>query len=267
MSLEDLRAAVARREVSTSDLGAFLTSFSLTSRPTWLPIPPVRPRDVEPWQFERRLSVMLRPVIDCGEGVVTRYVFGAATLRESIGYVLDSITNGLFDTTVFASPAMRSYVGNRVEALGDSFTRAIAADLASLGWQTRTHITMAQLGASKQPNLGDIDVLAWKTSGLALAIECKRLKGARSISELARNCARFRGNEGDRLHKHLRRVAWLGAHPDALARFTKLDLNDVKLHAPMVINSPVPFRYLKDLPMAPDDVVSRAALIEYVSRL
>lgn len=244
------------RGLTQAEVDALLSSFSLSLRPTWPPQRPyASPKDVEPWSFGRRLSVMLRPIVECGPEEPKTYAIGAGTFRESIGYVLDSIFNGRFDDKSFSSTQMRSYIGARNEVLGYEFTQSVANRLVDLGWQVETEVPMTKLGASKNPNLGDIDVLAWAPNGKVLAIECKRLKSARTVSEIALTCDRFRGYANDRLSKHLRRVRWLEEHRGMLAKFTGLPEAAIKLRAPLVTSAPVPFRYLKDLPIKVEDIL------------
>jgi hypothetical protein len=255
LSRDEIVGRCLNRGVNGKDVDAFLSSFALPSRPTWVPQKPwAEPKDVEPWRFERRLSVMLRPLVECaGTGPVT-YVFGAAALRQSIGYILDSTIKGRFDKDVFLSPQMRSYIGRRVDALGAAFTQLVAQKLREQGWTVRTEVKMSALGAGKYPNLGDIDVLAWSPAGKVLAIECKRLKTARTIAEVAQTCARFKGNSGDQLYKHLRRIGWLQNNKDKLARFIGMSEDHLALRAPLVTSAPVPFRYVRGLALARKDI-------------
>ncbi|MGV0954651.1 MAG: hypothetical protein ACOYBR_10090 [Fluviibacter sp.] len=244
------------RGLTEAEVEAMLVAFALPSRPTWQPKEPhAYPKDVEPWSFGRRLSVMLRPIIECHPQEPTIYAIGAGTFRESIAYVLDSIFDGRFDDKGFSSSLMRSYIGARNEALGYEFTRSVADHLIELGWQAETELLMTKLGASKNPNLGDIDVLAWAPNGQVLAIECKRLKKARTVSEIALTCNRFRGYANDRLAKHLGRVSWLEENRGMLAKFTGLPEAAIQLRAPLVTSAPVPFRYLQDLPINPEDIL------------
>ena len=245
-----------KRGLTEAEVEAMLLAFALPSRPTWPPKQPhAYPKDVEPWSFGRRLSVMLRPIIECHPQEPTIYAIGAGTFRESITYVLDSIFDGRFDDRGFSSSLMRSYIGARNEALGYEFTRSVADRLIELGWQAETELLMTKLGASKNPNLGDIDVLAWAPNGQVLAIECKRLKKARTVSEIALTCDRFKGYANDRLAKHLRRIRWLEENRDMLAKFTGLPEVAIKLRTPLVTSAPVPFRYLQDLPIRPEDIL------------
>lgn len=266
-SREELLDMCCKRSVSQSEVDAFISAFVLPSRSSWAPHHPVKPSDVEPWRFERRLSVMLRPIVECASIGGIRYVYGVGTMRDALGYILDSITSGRFDKDVFVSTEMRAYIGKRVKAAGRAFTHRVAEELRGLGWNVEEEVKMTRLGAGKSPNLGDIDVLAWAADGRVLAIECKRLKGARSIAEIAHTCARFKGNEGDHLHKHLRRITWLTANMNRLADFLKLPQPALLLYTPLVTSAIVPFRFVQDLPLDPAHIVPFAKLKNYVSSL
>jgi hypothetical protein len=255
------------RPVNPEDIDAFLNSFSLKARNTWAPQSPVKPSDVEPWRFERKLSVILRPLIECKNSDETTYVFGVGTMRESFAYIIDSISNGKFDKDVFVSRNMRSYIGKRVDEAGRSFTHEVADLLRKLGWQALEEVKMTQLGAGKSPNLGDIDVLAWSEEGYVLAIECKRLKGARTISEIAQTCSRFQGNVGDHLHKHIRRITWLDQNRPKLEKFLNISSLNLKLFNPLVTNTIVPFKYTKDLPLSTNDIIPLDSLSDYLSQI
>lgn len=256
LTRQEILECCLEKGLTEAEVDALLSSFVLPSRPTWPPKQPhAVPKDVEPWSFGRRLSVMLRPIIECGPAELKTYAIGAGTFREAIAYVLDSIFDGRFDDRGFSSSLMRSYIGARNEALGNEFTRSVADRLIELGWQAEPELLMTKLGASKNPNLGDIDVLAWAPNGQVLSIECKRLKKARTISEIALTCDRFRGYANDRLDKHLRRVRWLMENRAMLAKFTGLPESAIKLRTPLVTSAPVPFRYLQGLPIKPEDIL------------
>lgn len=146
LSRHALVESCKNRGVTEANIDCFLTAFSLSARPTWAPQRPLaEPRDVQPWRFERRLSLMLRPLVECTGASGTLYVYGAATLQQSSAYVLDSIARGKFDKDVFRSTQMRSYIGRRVDTLGAAFTQRVAMALASMGWQTRTEVKMSAL--------------------------------------------------------------------------------------------------------------------------
>jgi hypothetical protein len=253
--------------VTLTDVRAFVQSFGLPRRSAWPPkAPESSPRDVMPWRFERRLSVSLRPLI-LDDGAGDDFVCGVGTARESFAYILSSIQDATFDKDVFRSTEMRAWLGSRVDALGREFSESVAERLRTLGWTAFSELKLTRLGAAKYPNLGDVDVLAWKANGAVLAIECKRLKASRTISEIAQNCERFRGNVGDLLHKHLRRRMWIEENLSKLAAFCKLDASTVAPRFPLVVNRVVPFKYLATLELPASEVVIDDKLEEFAAHL
>ena len=55
---------------------------------------------------------------------------------------------------------------------------------------------MTKLGAPKNPDLGDIDVLAWRrTSVDVFLVEAKRLTPALTVREVIQRLEEFRGDE------------------------------------------------------------------------
>ncbi|HYE37631.1 hypothetical protein [Methylocaldum sp.] len=265
-TVEEVTAGRADAGVTKEDVQAFVAAFGLFNRATWVAQPPYLPKDVNPWRFQRRLSLSLRPIVVCPQGTEQRLVYGLGTLRQSFGYLLDCIRGGTFDKDVFKSTEMRSFLGARVDALGRQFTERVASKLHDEGWMTATELKLTQLGASKSPNLGDIDVLAWHTNGQVLAIECKRLKQSKTIAEIALACARFKGNVDDHLYKHLRRAHWLQTHIGQVAKFIKLPETAIRIRHPMVVSRPVPFKYLQGLPIPASDILSFEELGNYLQQ-
>ena len=250
--------------VTEADVAAFLKSFGLPRRPGWLARPGLdNPKDINPWRYERRLSVMLRPLImlDEREG---EFIYGVGICRDALLYVMDSVTDATFDKDVFVSKAMRAWLGGRVDRLGSEFSAEVGKLLEGQGWKVRVEIKLTELGAPKNPNLGDIDVLAWRPDGRVMQIECKRLKASRTIAEIAQTCGRFRGNVGDHLHKHLRRLEWVRDNKSKIARFTGIDVEKMVVRHPMVVSRHVPFGYLSGLPIPASEIVLVDSLQDYV---
>ncbi|MFG6487958.1 hypothetical protein ACG04R_14840 [Roseateles sp. BYS78W] len=257
----EARASVG---VTEADVAAFLRSFGLPRRSGWLAKAGLdNPKDVNPWRYERRLSVMLRPLIILDEGQ-GEFMYGVGVCRDALLYVMDSVADAAFDKDVFGSRAMRSWLGGRVAKLGAGFSAEVGALLESHGWKVRLEIKLTELGAPKNPNLGDIDVLAWRPDGRVMQIECKRLKASRTIAEIAQTCGRFRGNVGDHLHKHLRRSEWVRENQAKIAEFTGVDVDKLLVRQPMVVSRPVPFGYLSDLPIPASEIVQVDSLLNYV---
>jgi hypothetical protein len=267
VAIEDIKPEPEAYAFTATDVYAFVEAFSLQTRPTWLAQPPTTlPKEINPWRFQRRLSLMLKPMVALGPSA-NRLIYGVGTLREALAYVLDSVGAATFDKDVFRSKEMRSFLGTCVDELGRRFTEHVAEQLRKAGWHTKTELKLTQLLAPKTPNLGDIDVLAWRSDGSVLVIECKRLKQSKTIAEIALACQRFAGNVGDHLHKHLRRVEWVKENIPMVAKFTKLDATIIRIYTPLVVSRPVPFKYLQSLPLQPSDIVSIDTLEEYTATI
>jgi len=135
---------------------------------------------------------------------------------------------------------------------GHAFAKSAADKFHKGGWQARSEVQMTELGAS--PELGDIDVLAWKSSGEVLLIECKRLQLARTVAEIAEICRRFRGEAKDELDRHVRRVAWVMKHPSSLERVVGFTPDPHRIESRLVTNTHVPMMYLTSLPIPADRI-------------
>lgn len=263
-SAAEIAEARASAGVSEADVAAFLKSFGLPRRAGWLARPDLdKARDINPWRYERRLSIMLRPLIllDASE---KEFIYGIGICRSALLYIIDSVTEATFDKDVFVSKPMRAWLGGRIEKLGAEFSAEVAEILQAQGWNVRLEIKLTELGAPKSPNLGDIDVLAWRPDGRVIQIECKRLKASRTIAEIAQNCGRFRGNVGDHLHKHLRRLEWVRDNKTKIAKFTGIDVEKIVVRHPMVVSRPVPFAYLSGLPILASEIVLVNSLQAYI---
>lgn len=263
-TVDEVAAARADVGVSVSDVRTFLAAFGLPRRPAWLAGPGEAAKSVSPWRFERRLSLSLRPlvILDEHRGL---FAYGLDMTREALAYVMDSIRSASFDKDVFSSKKMRAWLGGRVDELGRKFTMQVAENLRSTGWHAKTEVKLTQLGAPKQPDLGDVDVLAWRDDGRVLVIECKRLKPSRTVAEIALACDRFRGNVGDKLYKHMRRFNWLKENDAQLKKFVGMPSLSLRLQGLLVVNRPVPFKYLQNLPIPATEIVLDDALEKYLS--
>jgi len=266
-ALKELARRLKDQESADQTLRKFLSAFALRARPTWVATPPYGPKDIKPWRFQRRLSLMLRPLVQHESDGDVQITYGVGTLRNSFAYLFHCITEAAIDKDVFASKSMRAFIGKRADSQGKEFEAEVAASLESFGWRTRTTLKLTELGAPRLPDMGDIDVLAWNSAGHIMAIECKRLRPSRTIQEIARTCDRFRGNVGDKLARHIRRGDWVKQNLPAIARFTKLPQNAIRIHCPLVVSAPVPFKYIEDLPMPAKDIVSFHSLKTYTEAL
>ena len=253
-TLGTVRTRLTRaRGMSPEACHAFIRTFGLFHRPAWdQPPTGFKNKDLNPWRFSRRLSLTVRPLLVFGEQDSDKVVYGAGTFSQAFGYLLERIERGQLPLEFFTTREMKEYIGSVNDERGHAFAKSAADKFHKGGWQARSEVQMTELGAS--PELGDIDVLAWKSSGEVLLIECKRLQLARTVAEIAEICRRFRGEAKDELDRHVRRVAWVMKHPSSLERVVGFTPDPHRIESRLVTNTHVPMMYLTSLPIPADRI-------------
>jgi len=258
----------AKRGLSDPEIDALFSALALQPRPRWDGAPSgFTNRDWEPWRFRRRLSVSARPLIVFGNSEDAKCIYGVAQLGASLTYVSEGIRSGWFPTEYFQSDKMRRYRGAITNELGLAFEREVASLCSGAGWTTMHSVQMSALGAPAGLRLGEVDVIAWRPGHPVLwLIECKRLQPTRTISEIVERLRQFRGESGDLLAKHLRRLEWIRAHLDTLRMKLAVPHDVGEVHAILVTSTRMPMQYAEDLPLPPGHVVSADDLLPVLER-
>jgi len=248
-TLGDLKKRLTTvRGLSPDACEAFIRTFAIFHRPSWdKPPPGFTKTALYPWRFRRRLSVTARPILIFGNQDDDKVFFGAGALMLGVRYLLERSETGHLPQEFFASQDMKQYIGMVNNERGHAFGLSVAGRLREKGWQARNEVSMTELDGPAE--LGDIDVLAWRPSGEILVIECKRLQLARTVSEIAEICRRFRGEAMDELGRHVRRVEWIKANPASLQRIVGFVPDPARIDHRLVTNTYVPVMYLTSLPI------------------
>ena len=243
----------ARRDLTSDACKAFIRTFSIVHRSAWNEPPPgFAEKDLYPWRFSRRLSATARPILVFGEQDDDTLFFGAGALKFGCGYVLENSQRCHLPQEFFTSTQMKQYVGKENDVRGHDFARSVAAQMLENGWQVRCEVQMTELGAPA--DLGDLDVLAWKPDGKIRLIECKHLRFARTVAEVAEICRRFRGEAKDELDKHVRRVDWVRANFACLQQIVRFMPDPARIEDRLVTSTHVPLTYLESLPVSADKI-------------
>jgi hypothetical protein len=235
---------LARNSFTSNEIEGLFKNFVLLSRPDWEKVAaPFRGKDWWPWRYRRRLSLMTRPIVAITE---SDFIYAPGFCEDSFRHVVMECFTGAFETEYFDSRAMKEYVGRENARRGLAFNKAVAKMFEDSGWKVRTEVAMTELGAPVDLASGDIDVFAWKNSEVYLC-ECKELLFARTITEVSEQLSRFRGNKGDDLSKHLRRVNWVKTNPNSIARVVgQLPSETQSL---LITSKLVPMQYVTDFPV------------------
>ncbi|MFZ3025882.1 hypothetical protein [Pseudomonas sp.] len=190
----------------------FLERFSFAPRPKW-DTPPAgfKVREILPWRFGRRLSVVTRPMLQINSADDPMFMIAPSLVRTGFFYVLRGAHAGTIDQEFFVSPEMRdAWWGQANE--GHTFNAEVAEKLRTAGWRTEENIELSAILKRKlERDYGDVDVLAWRDETCeVLVIECKDLTFRRNYSEIAALLSDYRGErkngKPDKLLRHLNRV-------------------------------------------------------------
>ncbi|MDI3467395.1 MAG: hypothetical protein OJF52_001311 [Nitrospira sp.] len=268
LGLAELRARLrSNRSLSEESIDHFIAAFALHPRDSWDRVPPdFDKKDFYPWRYQRRLSLSMRPLVLVESSDPGTCIYGIQTVGQSMDYVLGRIENGWLDTESVRSDAMKSYIGVVANQEGEAFEAEVATYFPNDKWKTHQRLLLSSLGAPAE--LGDIDVLAWRQDGLGLiAIECKRLKPARTVGEIGEQLSKFKGEALDRLARHTKRLHWLNVNSESVRLHLGIPKSDFRFEGLLVTNVIVPMQYVKDLPIPPDRVVPLGKLADLVKRL
>jgi hypothetical protein len=217
---DSLRRLLAKEGISEEEITGFWTNFILKPRERWdTAKKPYLDKDWYPWRFRRHLSLMARPVVDLGNGMV---IYAPGFCEDSFRHNVMEAFQGAFDTEYFSTIQMKAYYGGVNDKRGAEFNTAASDLFASQGWNTVSEVEMTALGAPADRGMGDVDVLAWKRDIVCIC-ECKELLFARTVGEVVSQLVRFRGQTGDDLDKHLQRVKFLRENQQELRRVTGID--------------------------------------------
>lgn len=248
---------------------AFVERFTLPIRPAWNRDLPTgcEASDVLPWRYFRGLSLLVRPFVEVSQSP-RAFAISAPHLHRWKHYLSHSIVSGHLPDRIFRSPAMKSYLGSVANKRGHEFTKDVAASIHSALPDQKLEIKLTELGAPAEPDLGDIDVLAWNSStGVVFLMECKCLKAALTVRQVIQQLEEFRGDkdEKDSLAKHQRRIDWLKTNPSAISQLTEIPSTRIFWAPLLVTNGRVPMSFIDAIDFSKDQVVSEQDLERHVA--
>jgi len=254
ITVAELWTSLEAAGIESSAVDQILQSLALVSRASWESVPAgFHLRDIEPWKFGRRLS-LLRPLLCLHDEIHpgAEIIYAAGFVHSAFGFTVSSAYGGLLHEQMFRSARMRKWIGTVNNRNGHDFNETVRTILESLGFGAKAAVQMTELGVE---GMGDIDVLAWtKPRDTVFAIECKHLRFARTVGEVGEQLRRFRGQPGDDLDAHLRRIAWLTQNAEVLKR--RLNLRDkFRMHQLLITNAVVPIGFVEGLPIPSDTVI------------
>lgn len=241
-SSDSLRNMLSKEGLLDEEIQGFWSHFVLEPRKQWNTADkPFRNRDWEPWRFRRHLSLMARPVVYLGNGMVA---YAPGFCEDSFRHSVMESFQGAFNAEYFLTKQMKKYCGGANDKRGAEFNAAARELFTVQNWNARAEIQMTELGAPADRGMGDVDVLAWNGDVICVC-ECKELFFARTIGEVVSQLNRFRGEKGDDLDKHLQRVAFLRENMKELRRITGIQAP--RIVSLLITSKTVPMQFGPDI--------------------
>lgn len=241
-------------------------AFALKERSKWDQPKPLNAsaRDWYPWRFNRRLSLMRRPIVQIGDGDDATLLVSATGLENTGRYLWGALSARL-PAEMFSSTEMIQWIGTAAEREGHRFNEAVVNRFRQMGFVVQAEVKMTALGGSAV--LGDVDVVAWsKTASTVYIVESKRLCFARTIGEIGERLREYTdlaapGEDRTPIQKHLDRLNFLKGHLKELALVVGHDAASIKLQSALVTDYLVPMQFSRRM-LNLVDIVTDISLLE-----
>ncbi len=205
-------------------------------------------------KFDRRFSLIARPIVALSSAPDPRVVVGPARLERTYLHNVSGAMTGSLQNEFWTSTEMRGFSSKAGAETGLAFNQEVADALKALqlrAWPSaKPSWCLNERATDALKALGDIDVLAVSADGQHVwVVEAKDLKLCRTLGEAARRLSEYRGKlspdgKPDKLLRHLRRVEYLRTRAAALCG--RLDLTGVpKVSGVVVVHAPQPMEGLQ----------------------
>jgi hypothetical protein len=261
VGMEQKRAIVVARKsillgwIGKDGLAEARTAATLTDyltfkgRAHWRDVPAgYDERDLFPWRFRRRLSVLRKPIIQLDDAEDPTLIVAPGIARDAFVYMIGNYHRGDFPLRQL-SPKMKRWAGESRKRMGREFSEAVAKRLRQLGWNAETEVRVTKLlKKGFERDYGDVDVLAWRAdTNRVLIIECKDVQHRKTDGEIAEQLADFRGEldtdgKPDLLLRHLRRIEVISQHPAEVAKYLGFS-GSPRIEGHLVFKNPVPMKF------------------------
>ncbi|MDQ0314602.1 hypothetical protein [Amorphus orientalis] len=220
---------------------ACFDQFSLMPRDKWDEAPPEFMSTAwYPWQFQRQLSLVSRPIVRLDNTDDPNCLIAPAMIIMHIAKFVSDAAGGGLDQQMFRSNGpMFRWMGIIKGEQGEAFNDEVAERFRNAGWSARSNLSDGVLlDREKDPAFGDVDVIAWNASEQrVLIIECKDLSFDKTLGEIAKRLSNYRGEtkengkgkrRRDELKKHLDRCDAIENNLGELSKFVGFEVTGIE---------------------------------------
>ncbi|MEQ8362032.1 MAG: hypothetical protein RH948_04130 [Cyclobacteriaceae bacterium] len=243
-----------KNTIAEQTLRNILVSFSLKPRGNWETVRDndwFTGRDLYPWLFRRRLSLLAKPIVMIEETEDPEYIITPGFCMDAIIYTLDLYRGCGVNVERCATNEMKRWMGNEAMRRGNKFVMEAVDVIRNLGYIVKVEILASTIFPNDllDKDYGDFDIIAWRVGDTRVyLIECKKLQYAKTFKEVAEQLQEFkgviRGGKDDRLKKHLDRVTLAQENTKYLTKFFELE-SDLDIKPVVLFSNPVPVLYDK----------------------
>ena len=233
-----------------------LKEFCLVPRNNWERPPSVyKARDIHPWLFRWRLSLLFKPYVKIDNIEDPAYIISPGLSAQTLVYFLGIYWESNIEEDRCRSKEMKKWIGKERFRKGHEFNKKVATTLEGMGYHAKHDVKVSSIISKKKADkdYGDVDVLAWKEGEKFIyLIECKDLYFAKNINEVAEQLLKFKGEirngKPDKLKKHMDRVAILSEYKADLLKFCEISNVDIEICSYVIFSNPVPMLYDSSIP-------------------
>jgi hypothetical protein len=229
--------------------------------------------DIQPWRYHRRLSYIIKPLIESPNPESDPQIFwGARNAYQTADYLIKLITTGGYEKFKPRTQEMRKITGKILNEQGKDFNNVVFEWLKqNSDWALEKQIGIGPKGRLRNElDIGDIDILAFLPSEkIILSIECKSVSFGRIPHDINQELERFhntkKGKKGY-IEMHEERDRWLSKNlPLVLEKLGATSDERYIIKSVIVVSDEIPIKYLRDLPMEiiPFTQLQRDGLIRF----
>lgn len=233
---------------------AFLDKMKFLQRPEPLK-PPVgyEAWEVYPWRFNRRLSYLLRPIINFTKDNKEHLLLSARHLFAASENMIALFFNGALkvhrgEKKIIQLLAERNNI--KGGEYRDEVYEWLKMNTALEVYSNEIKIKSNGFFISKQDK-GDIDIMAIdKTNNIVYSLECKNTIQAKLTYDFKMEIDNYLGVNGKEglIEKHVRRHRWLEENLEQVKNKLSLPVNP-KIKSLVISNNILPLKYLKSVPI------------------
>ena len=232
------------------DPEAYVAALESVPRNGWKNVPPpFVDQDRQPWRFRRRLAVYRRPLLRLSNANNAPVLVVPGFMRASLSAMMHNYCGAEMDQEFLISSKMWRWWDLVQDRDAKDFEQLVCTELQKIGWSAVLRKKFSEILGRRLPqDPGDIDVLAWRSDGRVVVLECKNLLFAKTPSEIAKQISKYQGTmdekgRPDNLAKHLSRVALARKHVAEFQKYT--GVQTASIEGALVFSRSVPMVFAR----------------------